>query len=409
MKPTTFMKLSSSILLSAALTGCFLDDNDDNSFQVFDDITVIQSSGDGSTVEFTDGKSIVESDFLPQTATDYAVFANGEYFYQLGKFDIDTIQKYHIENPEMGYYANDGYSLRAAGETTSANPHNIVFLKDENNTAVITRYGNTKSWVVNLNAQSSDDFIIKELDLSHHTSPVTDTDKDPEASMAFISNAKLFITLQNLDGYTATNNAMVAVFDTTTWEEIDTDDNIDGIQGISLTLKNHQVGAANGDNIYLGSLVYGAWGTDEPATGGIEVINTSTLESSVATDKIAVSNITVTNQGNVFFVGYTGWEDNSLYALNSDNSYNTVGTEFSGINITMLASPGDSIWLGTNSFDGNNDEENDNQILRLDSNLDYTATNSFDDIVLSSVITALKPISIAFLDTDPSELSDSEE
>jgi hypothetical protein len=394
MRQAHLIKLSLTILLTSLLAGCF-SDNDDNSLIPFEGMAVVQSTDDSnSMIEFTDGKNIVESRFLGQTATDYAVFANGEYFYQLGKFDIDTIQKYHIDNPQVGYYANDGYSLREAGDTTSSNPHNIVFLKDDANTAIITRYNSTESWVVNLNAASSEDFIITKLNLSHHTTTVIDTDNDPEASMAYISNGKLFITLQNLDGYTATANALVAVFDTNTWEEIDTNSSIEGVQGISLTLKNHQAGAIFDGKIYLGSLVYGT-----PSTGGIEVINTSTLKSSVITDQLAVNNITVNGQGRVFFTDYAAWQSNSLYVLNNDNSYSPISSDLSGINITMLASPGDSIWIGTNTFDS------ENQILRLNSTLDYTEEKLLNDIVLSKVTMALKPISIGFLDTDPNKLT----
>ncbi len=402
MKKEHINKLLFSIFITTLLTGCFIDKNS-NTLTPFEGIAAIQSSGDDSMIEFTDGKNIVESGFLPQADTDYAVFANGEYFYQLGKHNIDTVQKYHINNPQVGYYPNNGFSLREAGDTTSANPHHIVFLKDEANTAVITRYDNTASWVVNLDAQTSEDFIITKLDLTHHTTPVSEADNDPEANLAFISNNKLFITLQNLDGYTATDNAVIAVFDTKTWLEIDTDSTIEGIQGISLSLKNHQTGAIHNDKIYLASLVYASWGSDDPNTGGIEIINTSTLESSVVTDQLAVTSITVNGQGKVFFADYADWENNSLYVLNNDNSYNLVSSDLSNINITTLASPGDnSIWMGTTSFDS------ENQIVRLDGALDFTESKSFDEIVLSKVITALKPIGIAFLDIDNNDLPASE-
>jgi len=407
MKRNHLIKLSFSVTLTTLLTACF-SDSDDNSLAAFEPIAVIQSTGGDSMVEFIDANNNVESGFLSNTDTDYAVFANGEYFYQLGKDGIDTVQKYHIDAPQLGYYENDGYSLREAGDTSSANPHNIIFLEDENNTAIITRYGNTKSWVVNLNAQSSDDFIITQLDLSHHATPVSDTDSNPEADMAFISGDKLFITLQNLADYAATNNAMVAVFDTNTWQEVDTDPITDGVQGISLALKNHQSGAVHNDKIYLGSLAYAAWGSDDPNTGGIEVINTSTFESSVATDQFAITKITVTDQGKVFFADYIGWENNSLYVLNDDNSYNLVSSDLSNINITTLASLGDNIWLGTNSFDANNDGADDNQIMQIDSTMDYSEAKSFDAVVLSQSITALKPIQIAFFENSANEPSASE-
>ena len=125
-----FIKPLAVIAFSQLLTACNLLDNDnDKSLTPFDGIAVIQSSGSGeSNVEFTDGISKIESGFLPKTATDYSVFAKGEYFYHLGKSTIDTIQKYHIDNPEMGFYPNNGFSLMDSGDTTSANPHELIFL-----------------------------------------------------------------------------------------------------------------------------------------------------------------------------------------------------------------------------------------------------------------------------------------
>jgi hypothetical protein len=391
MKKTYLLKISLAIFSTILLAACG-SDNDTKTLVPFTGIAAVQTTGSGeSQVEFTDGKESIESGFLAKTATDYSVFANGEYLYQLGKYNIDTVQKYHIDSPELGLYPNDGYILKESGTITSVNPHDIVFLNDESNTAVITRYGHTESWVVNLNAQDFDDFIITKLDLSRHS----ELDSNPEADMVFFRDNKLFITLQNLDGFSATENAKIVVFDTATWDEIDTDPATEGVQAISLTLKNPQSGTIFGNSLYLGSLVYG-----DPLTGGIEMINTDTFNSTLITNELAVSQITVDGLGRVFFSDYSGWENNTLYALNSDKSYSKVSDDFSGINITALASPGDSIWIGSNSFDANNDEINDNQILRLDSSLDYSEANSFDQIALSSVETALKPIGIAFINLE---------
>lgn len=400
LKISELIQSSATLLLILTLSACgSISDNENDTNGNTDEspnLAVIQSTGDGSEIEFTNGVDKIESGFIPQVETDYAVFANGKYFYQLGKYDIDRIQKYHIDNPELGFYPNDGFILRLSGTTTSSNPHNMVFLNDANNTAVITRYGHAKSWVVNLNAQDFDDFLIAELDLSHHADPTSEADSDPEANMVFFKDNKLFITLQNLDGYSATENAKVVVFDVTTWLEIDTDPDTSGVQAISLNLKNHQSGVINGNNIYLGSLVYAAWNSGDPNTGGIESINTESYAVTTLMDDLAISKITADNSGNVFFSDYTSWQNNSLYILNSDNSYNLVSNELSGINITLLASPGNSIWLGTNSFDSTGDETNNNQIIRLDNLLDYSTPKLLEDITLSNIETALKPISIAF-------------
>lgn len=397
MKNIKLTRLLTVIIISQFLIACDLsnDDNDKNGFNVFDDITIIQSVGSGeSHIEFTDGISIVESGFLPQTATDYATFAKGEFFYQLGKFNIDTIQKYHIDNPELGYYPNNGFSLRDTNDSVSANPHELIFIDES--TGVITRYGKNEAWVVNLDAQDADDFVIEKLDLSHHVASTTDSDTDPEMSMAFIANNKLFITLQNLEGWTPTDNAKVVVFNTQSWEEIDTDEDTDGIQAISLTLKNHSSGALYDNKLYLGALVYGSSSSipATPNTGGIEVINIDDYSISVATNDKAVNHVVASSNGEIFFSDYSGWENNSLYKLNSDNSYDLVSSDLEGINISTLASASNSIWLGTNSFD------NENKIIRLDSSLEFNSPMVLKDITLSEVTLAFKPIGIAFIDLD---------
>lgn len=393
MKKHTILNLIISCMSLSFLSACD-DSSSSNQLAPFDGIAAVQTKGEGeSQVEFTDGKTKIQSGYLAKLDTDYAVFSNGEYLYQLGKGTNDSIQKYHVDNPELGYYPNDGYILREADQ--SANPHEIAFLNDS--TAIITRYGQTESWVVNVNAQSFDEFVIETLDLSHHADNTNTLDADPEADMVFISGDKAFISMQNLSGWTADNTAKVAVFDTTTWQEIDTDPSTDGVQALSLSLKNHQSGAIHNNKIYLGSLVYGAWGTDEPNTGGIEVINTDTLETSVLTDEKAIWKIAVDDQGKVFFADYDGWQSNSLFVVNSDNSIGLVSEELSGLFITTLASPGDSIWLATSSSDP---EVIDNQIRRIDSSLDFSEPKPLSEVVLSTVETALQTINIAFLDTD---------
>jgi hypothetical protein len=393
MKYPSILRVSLILISTFILSACGSDNQ--KSLSLFSGIAAVQSSGDGeSQVEFTDASENIESGFLPKPATDYAVFANGEFLYHLGKYGVDAIQKYHIDNPELGYYPNGGYILRESGSDTSANPHQIAFLNDEANTAVITRYGHLEAWVVNLDAQTFDNFIIEKLDLSHHADSVTDADTDPEADMVFIAGGKAFITMQNLSGYTPDNTAKVAVFNTSTWQEIATDSSIEGVQAISLSLQNHQSGVIYNNKIYLGSLVYSG------PTGGLEIINTDTYSTNVITDDLAVSNIAVNEFGKVFFTGYAAWESNSLYVLNSNNSYNLVSSDLENINITSLSSPGDSIWIGTNSLDINNDEEIDNAILRIDSEYDYSTPAALNDILLSSIETALKPIGVAFFDIE---------
>lgn len=349
-------------------------------------LAVIQSVDTSGMVEFTNGIDKVLSGLNETTATDYTVFTNGNFYYHLGKFQIDTIQKYHIDSPAKGYYSNNGFSLRSVGDTDSANPYNMVFLNDSQ--AIITRYGATSAWVVNLDAKNSDEFLIKELDLSIHATG--EGDSFPEMDMVFLHDGKAFITLQNLTDWNSTGNEKVVVFNTSTWEEIDTDLSKDGTQSISLNLSNHQTGTQVGNKLYLGSIVYPDWGSTDPVTGGIEVVNLDNYSVEVITEDIGINILTSTNSGKVFFTSYEAWQENTLYKLNSDKSYSQVSSELEGKNISSLSAINEELWLGYS--------DNGNFIMRIDANKDYSEPQTLADIRLSLVEMALLPIKIAFFD-----------
>lgn len=380
------MLLSLSFLSTALLTGCGSDDNKSDKIN-FKDVAVIQSVGSGeSMLEFTDGKTDVASRFNSKLATDYTIETRGEYFYHIGKFGIDTIQKYHIDEPQQGYYPGDGFSLKTAGNATSANPYNMGFIDDA--TAVITRYGMTTAWVVNLNAKNADEFLVRELDLSHH---VTDSDPDsgdidPEMDNVFVYNNRVYISMQNLKGWTATPNAKVAVFDAGNWEEIDMDPVTEGIQAIALNLQNHQSGTISGNKIYLGSLVYGATNT-----GGIEEVNLDDFSVTTLTDEHAVNRVVTTESGQVFFTEYKGWDldlgssIDALYKLNADNSTSLI---YDG-NISALAAQDEVVWIGLPA--------DNNKIALIDATSDFTSEKTLSDITISSVNAVFKPIEIEFL------------
>ncbi|WP_420591900.1 hypothetical protein [Bacterioplanoides sp.] len=378
--------ISSSMLLSA----CGSDSNNSSPEEIkFKDVAVIQSVGSGeSMIEFSNGINDVASNYNPQTATDYTIVTRGEYFYHIGKFKIDTIQKYHIKDPQLGYYPGKGFSLKTPGDSTSANPYNMAFI--DNNTAVITRYGMPKAWVVNLEARNAEDFLIRELDLSRHVTDATENDKDPEMDMVFYNKNRVFITLQNLKGFAATNNSKVVVFDTTTWNEIDTDTAIDGVQAISLDLRNHQSGVMSGNKIYLASLVYGA-----KNTGGIEVLDVDNYSLKTLTTDHAVNRIVATENGSLFFTEYKGYNSelkrsiDALYKLNSDNSTSLISDDLANGSISALAARNEVIWLGLPG--------EDNKVTRINAAADFSDPRSIASIQLSSVNTKLKPINIQFL------------
>src|SRR5690554_1486111 len=194
--------------ISLLLGGCFSSSSDKDEKVNLEGLAIVQSVDKSGMIEFTDGIDRVVSRFNETTATDYTVFTNGNFYYHLGKYDIDTIQKYHIDNPTQGYYPNDGFSLRSAGDVDSANPYNMAFLNDSQ--AIITRYGASTAWVVNLNAQNISDFFKHEIDLTNHATG--EGDSIPEMDMVFLHDGKAFITLQNLTNWMSTGNERIVVF-----------------------------------------------------------------------------------------------------------------------------------------------------------------------------------------------------
>lgn len=392
MKNVKILSLIGLTSISLLLGGCFSSSSDKSNKESidFDGIAVIQSGvyGSGSMIEFTNGIDTVASRYNEKNEDDYKVFSRGEFYYQLGKFNIDTIQKYHIDNPAQGYYPNDGFSLRSAGDTDSANPYNIAFLNDSQ--AIITRYGATSAWVVNLDAKNSDEFLIKELDLSTHATG--ESDNIPEMDMVFLHGDKAFISLQNLTNWVSTGNEKVVVYNTKTWQEIDTDPSQEGIQAINLNLSNHQTGTKVGNKLYLGSVVYPAWGSTDPATGGIETVNLDNYSVEVITEDIGVNVLTSTNSGKVFFTSYEAYKDNTLYKLNSDKSYSKVSSELESKNISALDAIEEAIWLGYS--------DEGHFIMRLDARNDFSTPQALADIQLSQVEMALPTINIAFIKTN---------
>lgn len=370
------------------LTGCFSKDDNKSDVELGNDIAFIQSISSDykeSMIEKTDGKS-VESRFLNKEKSDYTVFAKDEYVYHLGKMGIDTIQKYKSDNLSKGYYPGEGFSLNKAGETTSANPYNIAFL--DKGQAVITRYNAKEAWVVNLEAQNADDFLIKELDLSHHA---TSADKIPEMNMVFAYKNKVFISLQNLDNWASTGDEKLVVFDRKTWNEIDTDPSKEGVQAIELGLKNHQDGVKQGNKIYLASLVYPAWGSSEPATGGIEVVNLDSYGVSTLYNKKGISQIAINDSDKIFFADYAAYQSSSLYKLNADGSESLVSNDLKEKDLTALATKEDAVWLGFSA-------DSKNQVLYFDGNKDFSQPVALADLKLGLLETALVPSKIVFAD-----------
>jgi hypothetical protein len=189
----------------------------------------------GSEVVFMDGQSHqVSSGFYIKARTDYTIDTYRSSIYHIGSFQIDTIDKYDASNPETQIW---DHTTQDSEDPTSRNPYALISVSQSK--AYLLRYGSDKVWIVNPQSQQPEGFKTGELDLSAYNL-LADDGENPNAAAAVIADGKLFIAMQRFSGtFSAGGTAYVAVFDTTTDAEIETNANSeDAVKGIPLTGTN---------------------------------------------------------------------------------------------------------------------------------------------------------------------------
>lgn len=311
-------------------------------------IIVNKAFGEGSQIALatvSEPRTMVDG-FLDEDSSDYTVEVHGEFFYHIGRKDIDTIQRFHIDSPNLGYYPNNGYVLRNDGEATSSNPQDIAFVNDQ--LAVITFLGKTEAWVVNPEAQTFEDFKIRELDLSAYAF----NDGIPDAKNVEILNDRAFISMQQVDfdnGYSK-EQAYVAVFDTNTWEELDTSPEDTATKAIALSIRNPLDLQIADNQLYVHGMDYSTY------VGGLEVINPNTLNSTVLyrdnEETGRIFNLTMVSSTQAYAIDYAGWKNNSFKSISINNNQVTITpvTGYENTYLTALGTDGaNNIWLGLGS------------------------------------------------------------
>lgn len=342
-------KLLLLTLSTSLLTACD-DSKDSPSFDSDKQTAIIvnKAFGEGSQIALatvSEPRTLVDG-FLDKESSDYTVEVHGEYFYHIGRKDIDTIQRFHIDSPNLGYYPNNGYVLRNNGEATSSNPQDIAFVNDQ--LAVITFLGKTEAWVVNPEAQTFEDFKIRELDLSAYAF----NDGIPDAKNVEILNDRAFISMQQVDfdnGYSK-EQAYVAVFDTNTWEELDTSPEDTATKAIALTIRNPLDLQIADNQLYVHGMDYSTY------VGGLEVINPNTLNSTVLyrdnEETGRIFNLTMVSSTQAYAIDYAGWKNNSFKSISINNNQVTITpvTGYENTYLTALGTDGaNNIWLGLGS------------------------------------------------------------
>ncbi|WAJ71548.1 cadherin repeat domain-containing protein [Catenovulum adriaticum] len=244
-----------SLIASALfLAACSSDNNSNNNDEIKAPIsgvaiqTVNSDYTSGQEVVVLDSQSFeITTDGIGKTLvkTDYSIKTYQDDIYHIGKFGIDTIEKFTAENLQNSAYS---FSTQQAGEEASGNPYDIVFVNEEK--AFVIRYGSDKVLIINPSATQDSEFIIGSIDLSAYN-----TEKgEPTAADGLIHDDKLYVIMQRLDAAWAPETAYVAIFDVQTGEEIETNANSeDTLKGIPLNGTNPQQDSLTvyGENLYV--------------------------------------------------------------------------------------------------------------------------------------------------------------
>jgi hypothetical protein len=325
-----YSKIFTSAICSLALVAC--SDSDDSNSVSYDYGAVVLTAvyGSGSALQVID----LEQDMLVaseqiniEVGTNYGIAASGTHFYQIGRSGIDTIEKYSIEDTSEALYS---YSTNANEEDESSNTYTIVTLNDTK--AYLINYGNDKIYVVNPSAEDEANFITGSIDISAYG----DTDGVPEAADAVIIDDRLFVIMQRLTGFSPGvegQSAYVAVYDTATDTEIDTNTSDDSanLKGIEMDIRNlNKIQYVKGAGLFVqgnGDFYGGFRGRENLYTSGIVKIDTSNYSVSSIIDDGESANdaehlygfiykMAILDKNNGYFVGAPSYDNGSLYHFN---------------------------------------------------------------------------------------------
>jgi len=225
-----------------------------------------------SEVAYLDAKGQqVASGYYRKDASDYTLSSYKGDVFHIGRFFIDEITKYDATEVADRDSAIWSYSTNDPQDSTR-NPYALVSLSETK--AYLLRYGSSKVWIVNPQASTSEDFKIKELDLTSYVH-ADNSSGTPNPAAAVINDGKLYIAMQRQDDSYNAGTAYVAVFDTATDTEIETnanaDDNVKGIPLVGVNPLEHSL-VANEDKVFV--TTRNAYSSFDLSFSRIEEINT---------------------------------------------------------------------------------------------------------------------------------------
>lgn len=348
-KPALISLMTSLVLLG----GCSSDSDKEDPAVTGTEIAIVATAISGSSpvgahaAISTTAPFTAQQNLVPTDTSDITVSAFGANFYRIERNKKDNVSRFSISEPSETPITQ--FSTMNDGEEGSSNPHALVFESD--NKAYLMRYGKTEAWVVNPLAATEAEFKTGTIDLSAYDPG----DGSVEMTAGVIINDKLFILMQRLDETWAPQEAYVAVIDTITNKEIDTETNAVN-KGILLPITNpHSIQLDDNGEIYI-SAIGNAYATPAQYTGGIVTLDSQTYVVSMLVDDgdaenhpyEYISDVEIVSPTKGYFVSYKGWKDNALYAFNPVTGVvDAAAMEgMSGLNLSGLATDSqDRLWV----------------------------------------------------------------
>lgn len=349
-KPALLSLVTSLALLGGCSSDSDSDEEGDGFIPTATELAIVattsadNTSGAHAVITTTEPFTIQQG--LAGTVSDIDIAANGSEFYLLERTGSNSITRFNttsVSTPITQFSVNDG-------EEGAANPYDLVFQSD--NKAYLIRYGKTEAWVVNPLAENEDDFLIKKIDLSAYDPD----DGSVDMAAGVIVDDKLFVIMQRF-GSEGAQDAYIAVIDTSTDTEIDTNTN-DDFKGILLPVKN-PLGIQTDDNDEIYVVAAGKyWDYDSPKeyTGGIVTVDSDSYTTEVLLDDGdddshpygSITNLEVVSTEQAYFVGYQDWEQTALYSFNPVTGVvnDTPLDGLAGINVSGLSTDSSNrLWV----------------------------------------------------------------
>ncbi|WP_428310978.1 hypothetical protein [Hydrocarboniphaga sp.] len=345
---TNFALLLPALLLAACGGSSFNDDADATDAAVIATRAPDYSAGAVSLVG-VDTPYAAQTNVSTSTTSDTFVRSGGDHFFVIKRFGSDQVLRYEARTPSTPTWT---YSTQDASDgSNDSNPSDLIIASPTK--AYLLRYGSGKLWIVNPSATSEANFKTGEIDLSSY-----DGDGIPEMTAGLIKDGKLYVLLQRLTNFDATQVGSVVVIDVAS----------NAVQrSIDLPVYNPGSLAALPASNKILVIAAGSYGSYPDYVtqynGGLVSLDTSSNTASLVLDDGDGSthaygqflDLAVVASDRAYFIGSTGFgADQTLYRINP--SVTPIAPVIvSGFSTKALGSlavdPAGKLWVGRTDDD----------------------------------------------------------